>query len=114
MAGTDDPTFDRALLRRLGDLARLHIAPERQDELLARLRRIEGAFSALRELPAVGSEAAGSPSGASPKGIPANDGPGAVRLRADVAAPPLPVETVLANASRHAAGQFVVPRVVEA
>ena len=93
------PTIDRALMQHLADLARLHIPAERQAALRERLERIVSAFSALQEADAGDSTP--------PPGRP-------LPLRPDEAGAPLPVATVLANAPRHAADQFVVPRVVDA
>ncbi len=93
------PSIDRALMQRLADLARLHLAADRQAVLRERLERIVAAFSALQEAaPADGT-------------VPT---PRALPLRADVAEPPLPPAQVLANAPRQAGDCFVVPRVVDA
>lgn len=92
-------TIDRALMQHLADLARLHIPAERLPVLRERLERIVGAFQALQEADAtalVATPVAGTP------------------LRADVAEPPLPVATVLANAPQQAGDAFVVPRVIDA
>lgn len=98
---TSPPTFDRQLLRRLADLARLHVAADRQADLQGRLEKIVAAFAALRDLPPLrdGSEPDAEPG---------------VTLRPDLAEPPMAPADVLANAPRHAGGAFVVPRVVEA
>lgn len=92
-------SIDRALMQHLADLARLHIPTERQALLRERLERIVAAFSALQEAAPTGDAAGTAPS---------------LPLRADAIEPPLPVDTVLANAPQHAAGSFVVPRVIDA
>ncbi len=94
------PAVDRSLLQNLAGLARLHIQAERQAPLLQRLQRIVEAFEALHDLP---TEVA--PPSPSSRSLP---------LRQDRVEAPLPVEQVLANAPRSAAGAFVVPRVVDA
>lgn len=99
---TNPPAFDRLQLRQLCDLARLHVPAERQAELLGRLQRIVAAFEAVSELPPRANDQA--PTLAEPP----------LRLRPDVVEPPLASAEVLANAPRHAAGAFVVPRVVDA
>lgn len=95
------PAIDRALLQQLAELARLHLPQDRLGVLLPRLQRVLAAFEALRDLPT--SEAEPSPY---PRPLP-------MALRLDAAEPALPLEQVLANAPRSAAGAFVVPRVVE-
>lgn len=95
----DSPSIDRNQLQKLADLARLHLPADRQAQVLQHLRRIVTAFEALRELPR--DDRAAAP-------------PGALRLRLDTPASPLPVEQVLANAPHAAGGMFVVPRVVDA
>lgn len=93
------PAFDRALLLRLADLARLHVPAERQSYLLESMRRVVDAFDALRTVeepsPIAGSRATPAP------------------LRPDQAEPALALDQVLANAGQTAAGMFVVPRVVD-
>jgi len=95
------PAIDRAMVQNLADLARLHLPVERQDALLQRLQRIVLAFDALRQLPT--EQAPANPPSLAP-----------LRLRPDVAEPPLPIAQVLANTRHHAAAAFVVPRVVDA
>ena len=92
------PAFDRFLLQRLADLARLHVPAERQAATLQGLQRVVEAFDALREL--------------DPPTLRV-DGTERLVLRADRAEPCLPLDEVLQNASRTAAGMFVVPRVVD-
>ncbi|MEO6597298.1 MAG: Asp-tRNA(Asn)/Glu-tRNA(Gln) amidotransferase subunit GatC, partial [Planctomycetota bacterium] len=95
------PPIDRALLQQLAELSRLHLPQDRQAMLLARLQRVLSAFEALRDMST--GEAAPTP----------YRRPLPMTLRVDVAEAPLPVEKVLANAPRCAAGSFVVPRVVD-
>jgi aspartyl-tRNA(Asn)/glutamyl-tRNA(Gln) amidotransferase subunit C len=98
----DRPSIDRQLLGSLAGLARLHVPAERQPVVLEHLLRILDAFDALRDVP--------TPDAAGPSLAGAQTTP----LRADEAAPALPVERVLANAPQAAADTFVVPRVVDA
>ena len=85
-------------MQHLAELSRLHIPVERQAALRTRLERIVAAFSALQEADNVEVAPTGAP----------------LTLRSDVAEAPLAVELVLANAPQHAAGSFVVPRVIDA
>ena len=96
------PTIDRALLRTLEEMARLHLPAERLAVVRERLQRIVLAFEALRDLPTAGVEPAPPPLAPPPC------------WRADQTGPVLTPEQVLANAPRSAAGCFLVPRVVEA
>lgn len=96
---SDRPVIDRNLVLRLAELARLHVPTERLATVLANAQRVVDAFGALRELPVAPTEP--------------DAGGATLRLRDDVAEPPLPLDDVLANAPRTAGGMFVVPRVVE-
>jgi aspartyl/glutamyl-tRNA(Asn/Gln) amidotransferase C subunit len=102
------PSIDRALMQHLAGLARLHLAADRLPVLRDRLERIVTAFAALGD--AVAAPAAPTASPAAPAVAP--EAP-PLALRADVAAAPLPVDVVLANAPQHAGGAFVVPRVID-
>ncbi len=94
------PPIDRTELQKLAELARLHVPAERVASVTQHLQRIVAAFDALRS----GTEEAAQPPAAT----------ASLRLRQDVAEPPLSTDVVLRNAPRQAAGMFVVPRVVEA
>lgn len=99
------PPIDQAMIERLGELARLRLPPERQEELRAKLAHLVEAFSALAD--------AELPSGAQPG---ADDGTRTVspeELRPDVADEMPSVAEVLANAPQSAADSFVVARVIE-
>jgi len=96
------PTIDRALLSHLEEMARLHISTDRLPVVRERLQRIVEAFAALRDLATAGVE----PTPASPPSPPP--------LRPDQPGPVLTPSEVLANAPQHAAGCFLVPRVVDA
>lgn len=90
--------FDRDLMTRLADLARLRFSPSKEPVLRERLARILSAFQTLQDLP----EARERPLGES------------LTLRPDVPGSPMAIAEVLANAPQQAAGSFVVPRVVDA
>ncbi len=94
------PPIDRNELQKLAELARLHVPAERVTTVTQHLQRIVAAFDALRSEK---EEATVPPVPVAP-----------LRLRPDVAEPPLTTEVVLRNAPRQAAGMFVVPRVVDA
>ncbi len=92
-------SLDRALMQHLADLARLHVPTERQAVLRQRLECIVAAFSTLQDAEDGHVDAAKERQ---------------LELRDDLATPPLPLTTVLANAPQHAGGTFVVPRVIDA
>lgn len=92
---------DRALLRTLAELARLHIPDERLDAMACRLGDVLQAFSALAAVPTDGVDP-------SPYPLPLP-----TVLRADEPEQPLPQAVITANAARSAAGAFLVPRVIE-
>jgi aspartyl/glutamyl-tRNA(Asn/Gln) amidotransferase C subunit len=94
--------IDRRLLEKLAGLARLHLPADRQPTVLQHVQRIIDAFDALRGLPT-------SPGHGSEYPLPLT-----LPLRPDEAQAPMPLDQVLANAPRAAAGTFVVPRVVDA
>jgi len=96
------PTIDRALLCRLEEMARLHIPADRLPVVRERLQRIVEAFAALRDLATAGVDP-------TPAWTPAPS-----PLRPDQPGPVLTPSAVLANAPQHAAGCFLVPRVVDA
>lgn len=97
-----EPPIDRALVQELAALARLQVPPEREAAVAARLGAVLAAFAALREVDTAGVEA-------SPYPLPLD-----LRWRPDAAGGELPREVVLQNASRTAAGAFLVPRAVDA
>lgn len=80
-------------------LARLRLEDSARLELSRRLDAVMGSFASLRAVTAP-AENTGAPSAA-------------CRLRTDEPDAPLSQDQALANASRAAAGCFLVPRVVE-
>ena len=99
------PAIDQAMIERLGELARLRLPPERQQELRAKLTQLVEAFSALAD--------ADLPIDAQPGGDDGIRTAAPDDLRADVAEETPPVAEVLANAPQSAADSFVVARVIE-
>lgn len=93
---------DRSLVQQLAALARLAVAPDQEAVVAERLGRVLAAFAALRQVDTEGVE---------PETYPL---PLPLRLRADVPVAPMAPEQALANASKTAAGAFLVPRVVDA
>ncbi|MEZ6038805.1 MAG: Asp-tRNA(Asn)/Glu-tRNA(Gln) amidotransferase subunit GatC [Planctomycetota bacterium] len=94
-------SIDDTLLQHLGELARLHVPPERRSHLRSQLQRIVDAFSSLASAdlgPLPDDERTAGPSD----------------LRDDAAEAAASPAEVLANAPEQAADQFVVPRVVDA
>lgn len=100
---SNPPPIDHALVEHLGELARISLPKERQDELRGKLQQLVDAFSSLAEAD-----------------FEANDNDFGTRtvtpedLREDRAEAPPDVAEVLANAPQTAADCFVVARVVEA
>lgn len=96
------PPIDHALVEHLGELARISLPKQRQDELRAKLQQLVDAFSSLGEADFEAS----------------NNDPGArtitpAELREDRTETPPDVTEVLANSPQTAADCFVVARVVE-
>jgi aspartyl-tRNA(Asn)/glutamyl-tRNA(Gln) amidotransferase subunit C len=96
-----EQNVDRALVRQLAELARLHLPAEREQAACTQLEKVLAAFRALAAVDTAGVEPTSYPL------------PLPMRLRADAPGAVLAPEEVLANAPRQAAGAFVVPRVVE-
>lgn len=95
------PPIDDALLAHLGELARIRLPADRQEELRTKLQQLISAFASLGE---VEFDANGAPQGRSV--TPAD-------LRTDATETPPSVAEVLSNAPHSAADCFVVARVIE-
>jgi len=93
--------IDDALLAHLGELARIRLPADRQEELRGKLQQLVSAFSSLGE---VDFDVDGAPEARTV--TPAE-------LRADEAETPPSVADVLSNAPQTAADCFVVARVIE-
>lgn len=98
--------IDANLIAHLGELARIRVPEDRQEELRAKLQQLVVAFSTLAE---TDFEAAGDDANAATnmRTMTADE------LRKDTAETPPSVDQVLANAPQTAAHCFVVARVVE-
>jgi aspartyl/glutamyl-tRNA(Asn/Gln) amidotransferase C subunit len=95
-----EPLLHRTDLERLCALARLRLVPGHEAEIERRLEAVVAAFASLAAVD-TSSLPADEPETALP------------RLRTDDPGPVLDPAQVLANASRTAAGAFLVPRVVD-
>lgn len=94
-------TIDAALIAHLGELARIRLSADRQDELRAKLQQLVSSFSSLAE---VEFDTDGAPDA---RTVTPDD------LRPDSPETPPTVAEVLANAPQSAADCFVVARVIE-
>jgi len=92
--------LDRAFVRALSGLCRLHLTDAAEASAQQRLAAVLQAFSALRAVD-LGQDGDGENVAA---GVP---------LRPDLPEPVLSQEQVLANASQKLGGAFLVPRVIE-
>jgi aspartyl-tRNA(Asn)/glutamyl-tRNA(Gln) amidotransferase subunit C len=95
------PSFSRAEVERVAELARLSVSDAEAERLAVELEAI---LAQAQELAAV--DTAGVPPTAHPVEL-------ATPLRADVPEPPLDPERALANAPEREGTAFVVPRVID-
>lgn len=97
--------IDANLIAHLGELARIRLPADRQDDLRAKLQQLVAAFSTLAEADFAAAESDAHATTA--RTMTADE------LREDSAETPPDVDQVLANAPQTAADCFVVARVVE-